>query len=100
MSIIDKIDKLRNERKWTVYNLAMESGVTQSTLATMYQRKTPPKIETLQLICDAFGITLSQFFLESEETEILTAQEKELIKNFRTLSEKQKSAIITIIKKD
>ena len=94
MDVIERIEKLRKERGWTVYMLALESGVTHSTLATMYQRNTPPKIETLQLICEAFGITLAQFFLEDEKVEILSAKEKEFLTAYRKLPENKQKSII------
>lgn len=98
MTIIERIEKLRKERKWTVYELSMESGITQSTIASMIQRNTPPRIETLQLICDAFGITLAQFFLEDEEVEILSEKEKELLSAYRKLPENKQKALLNLIK--
>lgn len=97
MDVIERIEKLRKERGWTVYTLALEAGVTQSTLATMYQRNTPPKIETLQLICEAFGITLAQFFLEDEKVEILSAKEKEFLMAYRKLPENKQKALLNLI---
>ena len=86
MDIIAKIEQLKSERNWTDYELAQQSMITQSTIASMKARKSPPKIETLQAICNAFGITLSQFFLEDEQVEVLSEQEKTLISGFRKLS--------------
>ena len=97
MSIIERIEKLRKERKWTVYELSMEAGITQSTLASMLQRNTPPRIETLQAICEAFGITLAQFFLEDEEIEIVSAKEKELLAAYRKLPENKQKALLHLI---
>ena len=50
MNVIDRIHELREQRNWSVYTLALEAGLTQSTLASMLQRNTPPKIDTLQCI--------------------------------------------------
>ena len=97
MDIIQRIHHFRAERNWSVNNLAMEAGLTQSTLGSMLSRNTPPKIETLQLICDAFGITLAQFFLEEEEIEILTAKEKELIEAYRKLPPSKQKALFNLI---
>jgi transcriptional regulator with XRE-family HTH domain len=97
MDINKKILALCYERNWSVYDLANESLITQSTLASMFNRGTPPKIETLQCLCDAFGITLAQFFLEDEETEILTQKEKELIALFRKLPETKQQALIDLL---
>lgn len=66
MDILEKINKLRLERGWSVYKLAEESGLTQSTIANMFSRKTMPSISTLTQICNAFGISLSEFFSDNK----------------------------------
>ena len=98
MDIIKRINGLRNERNWSVNNLAMEAGITQSTLSSILCRNSLPKIETLQCICNAFGLTLSQFFLEDEKVEILSENEKEMLQCFRKLSLKQQQALIEVFK--
>jgi len=35
-------------------------------MGNIYRRNTTPSIETLEIICNAFGITLSQFFAETD----------------------------------
>lgn len=99
MDVVDRIEELRKQRDWSMYKLSLESGVAQSTLATMKQRKTPIKVDALQAICEAFGITLAQFFLEDEQIEILSEQEKKLLKEFRNLSTKQQSALLSLLSK-
>lgn len=99
MDIVEKIEKLKIQRGWTDYKLSLESGVSQSTLATIKQRNTPPKIEILEMICDAFGLTLSQFFWENETVEILSSKELQLVHSFRNLSEEQKDALLKLIKR-
>ncbi len=64
MDVLEKIDKLRKEKGWSVNYLAMEAGLTQSTVNNLYTRRTEPKIPTLRALCDALGITLSDFFKE------------------------------------
>ena len=68
MDVLDKIDKLRRERGWSINNLAMEAMLTQSTLNNLYSRHSEPKLSTLRTICQAFGITLSQLFAENVRT--------------------------------
>ena len=97
MDVIQKIEKLRTQRDWTIYKLSTESGVYQSTLATMYERNTPPKLDTLQCICEAFNLTLAQFFLEDEQIEVLSEQEKSLLESFRKLSPKKQKALIDLL---
>ena len=98
MNIIKRIDDLRKERNWSVNFLAMEAGLTQSTLSSMLTRNTPPKLDTLQSICDAFGITLAQFFLEDEGVEIVSEQEKKLLAEFRKLPPPIQSSLLSLIK--
>ena len=66
MEVLEKIETLRKEKGWSINYLAMESGLTQSTLNNLYSRNTEPKISTLRAICGPFGITLSDFFKEEE----------------------------------
>ena len=82
-----------------MYELAQEMGITQSTLTSIMRRGNPPKIETLQRICDAFGITLAQFFMEDEQLEILSQEEKRLIALFRKLPDNKQQALIKLIDK-
>ena len=97
MNVIERIHQLRIEHGWSVNNLAMEAGMTQSTLNSILSRNTPPKIETLQLLCNAFKITLAQFFLEDEEIEIVSAKEKELLAAYRKLPENKQKALLNLI---
>ena len=96
MNVVQRIRQLQNERNWTDYRLAQEANISQSSLATLFSRQTPPKLEMLQSICNAFGLTLSQFFLENENIEILSDTEKKMLQVFRKLSPKQQKALIDV----
>lgn len=98
MDVIGRIEKLRIERGWTKYRLAEESLLTYSTLSAMYARNTPPKLDILEMICGAFGISLSQFFADGD-AEYLTADEREVLKKYRRLSEDRKRALSVLIEK-
>ena len=97
MDVLKRIEILKKQRGWTDYRLALESGVSQSTLATMKQRNTPPKLEVLEQICDAFELSLSQFFNDDENMEILTKEESKLIQSYRRLSPKRKTALLILL---
>ena len=99
MDVNSKIEKLRFQRGWSMYELAQEMGVTQSTLTSIMRRGNPPKIETLERICEAFGITMSQFFIEDEELEVLNKREKNLIAVFRRLPESKQKALLELIER-
>lgn len=97
MNVNEKIVSLCNDRGWSIYELSIQSGITQSSLNSMLHRGNPPKIENLKCICDAFGITLSQFFLDDEQAEILSPKEKMLVSSFRKLSDKKQNALLDLI---
>lgn len=71
MDILGKIVQYRLERNWSEYQLAEKSGLTQSTISSWYRKNMLPTIPSLSKICDAFGITLSQFFLEDNDNATL-----------------------------
>lgn len=90
MNVLEKIKKLQKERGWSTYKLAYESCLTQSTLSNMFARGTCPTVDTLEKICDAFGITLSEFF-ENDESKIYVSKEEiQLLNQYRALTEKKR----------
>lgn len=70
MSTLARIKQLMDQREWTLYRLAKESGVLHSTLTNMFNRNNDPSISTLESLCKGFGITMLQFF--SNETDMTT----------------------------
>lgn len=61
INITERITALRLERKWSEYQLAEKSGITQSTISSWSRQNAVPSIQNLEKICNAFQITLSQF---------------------------------------
>ena len=94
MDTLARLKQLMNERGWTMYRLAKESGLTESTIANIYRRNALPSIPTLEMICQGFGITLSQFFAEGELVE-LTPDLKEIFDGWFFLTPEQKNAMLT-----
>ena len=97
MDVLERLRKLMDARGWTMYRLAKESGLTESTIANIYRRNAIPSIDTLEKICQGFGITLSQFFADAELVE-LTEDLKEVFENWRTLTPEQKEAALTMMR--
>ncbi len=95
LNVVEKIDKLRLERGWSVNNLAMEAMLTQSTVNNIFTRKAEPKISTLRNICEAFGMTLAEFFMDEDNPETC---ETELTRRIRNLSKAQKSALLVLLR--
>ncbi len=95
MEILDKITQYRLERNWSEYQLAERSGLTQSTISSWYRKNMLPSIPSLEKICDAFGITLSQFFLEDHENAThLTDQQRKLLPCAARLNPEQYDSLL------
>ena len=65
-NINERIIELRTQRNWSEYHLAEKSGIVQSTISSWSRTNAMPTIQNLEKICNAFGITLSQFFSEKK----------------------------------
>lgn len=97
MDVIKRIDSLMHERNWTDYRLSIESGLSASTIANIHRRNTLPSIPTLEAICNAFGITLSQFFSDDTYTVQLNKEQMEFFENWISLTPKQKLLLYDLI---
>lgn len=97
MNVLDRIVELRNERNWTEYQLAEKSGLTQSTISSWYRKDLSPSIPSLEKICNAYDITMSQFFLEDSTTTDLTPIQMELIESSHKLDAQQMERLIRFI---
>lgn len=93
--ILNKIDRLRTERNWSIYKLAEEAGLTQSTVANMFARDTLPSIKTLEALCSALGISLSEFFAEDNSSNLEDAM---IINAYNKLSQRDKRIIKSLLK--
>lgn len=98
MDVIKQITELTKERGWSTYRLSYESGLSSSTIANIYRRNTIPSLTTLESICSAFGITLSQFFAKDMNAVPLTKEKKHLFGMWVDLTPSQKSLIEGLIK--
>ncbi len=94
-----RIMEMCEARNWSLYELAGKADVPYSSLNSSINRDTPPKVDTLERICEAFGISLAQFFIEDEQLEVLTTKEKELLAIFRKLPEEKQTALIKLLDK-
>lgn len=96
MNTLERLRQLLNDRGWTEYRLSKECGLSQSTIGNIYRRNTTPSIDTLEIICKAFGITLSQFFAETDMVE-MTPELKSLFDGWVSLTTEQKAAVQNMI---
>ena len=92
--ILGIIKKQREARGWSEYQLAERSGLPQSTISSWYKKNMTPSFASLEKICEAFGITLSQFFSDGEDSVVLTAPQREMLDKWNCLTETQRKALL------
>ncbi len=92
---LGRIKELREARGWSVYRLAKESGISQSTISTWYQKNLCPPVDKIEKICNALDISLCQFF--SSPKIIDYSKEEELQNSLLMLSCEEKDNILKLI---
>ena len=74
---------------WSEYKLAKASDLPQSTVSHLFKRNNAPTFPTIESICRALGITVSQFFADEGESVILTPEQQEILLMFGSLTPEQ-----------
>ena len=97
--ILASITTYRQARGWTEYQLAERAGLPQSTISSWYRKSMVPTIPSLEKICAAFGITLSQLFAEGDEPVALSPAQRRLLDSWTRLDEEQQAVIFQLIDK-
>ena len=97
MDIRQRLIELQRQHGWSDYKIAKEAGLSPNTVSNIYRRGNTPSMVTLEALCKAFGITLSQFFAEGDMVEI-TPDLKELFDAWVNLTPEQKKAAINMLK--
>jgi transcriptional regulator with XRE-family HTH domain len=98
MDILKRIYELRIRRGWSEWKLAQETGLKQSSISDWYSKNQLPKIPSLEKICNAFGITMAEFFCGEGDPVVLTPDQTEILENWSALSPKQKQAVLFLLK--
>lgn len=97
--ILRKIVQLRIDKNWSEYRLSMETGIPQSTISSWFRKNVQPSVQSLAAICQACGITLSQFFSSDEDLTVeLTVEQKDFLDLFSVLPSEQQKALIAFLR--
>ena len=89
--IIERIEALCEEKQMSRYRLAQKSGLAQSSISTLLNRKSVPTIQTIDKLWDGFGITLAQFFCSARVD--LTEEQQELLDTWDKMNEQEKMLV-------
>ena len=81
---IRRIRELMEKNNFNTYRLARKAGISLSTLASMFEKNTDPRVQTIEKICSACDISMAQFFERSSRD--LTPKQEEFLTIFEHLS--------------
>ena len=88
--IAQKFRKLCEARGTTPYKVASRAGLSTSTISCFLAGKTIPRMDTMLMLCDELGISISDFFDERELEDLQTQEEKSILEVYRNLSAQKK----------
>ena len=91
--IIDRIEQLCEKKHISRYRLAQKSGIAQSSISTLLNRKSVPTIQTLEKICEGLDMTLAQFFAGDDKLPDLTEEQKSLLEECNSMDEQQRQLV-------
>ena len=97
MDVKKKLLELMQERHWSYYKLAKESGISWSTIRNMFDRGTEPTIPTLEAICKGLNISLEELLLGEDVAE-LTPEQRELLSSWKKLTDKDKQLYLALLR--
>ncbi|GAB6159372.1 hypothetical protein JCM39194_25730 [Desulfotomaculum varum] len=86
MDIASRIIELRKNIGFNTNQLAKLANISYSTLYEVETGKKQPSVYTLEKICTALGITLSEFFSDTQEQEPLPPEVRQICEKVKQLS--------------
>lgn len=94
--IVAHIDELRKIKGMTKTEMADKSGISRSSVNNWFYADAIPSLSNIESICNAFNITVEQFFsgigkAESEKSEL------EFIDAWRMMGDKERTIIKGVI---
>lgn len=94
-----RIKSFRKQQNLTIKELANKINSSAGYLSDIENGKTLLSINKLIDICDALGVTLSEFFsIDDEDSDSLPTEYIELVKNAKNLSPEQLKILNDFIK--
>ena len=90
-------EQLCEERGTTPYKIARYSGLSSSTVSNFLAGKTVPRIDTVMILCNQLGVTVTDIFDEWERVEVTAQDEEMVLHTYRNLPEDKKKAFMKLL---
>ena len=96
--VAEQIEILCKERGVSKYRLAQLTGMSQTAVGNILSKVSIPTLPTLEKICDAFDITIAQFFAEDGARPNLTDMQNEMMDIWDSLDDGEKEIMIKVVR--
>ena len=98
MNVHERILSLLNERGWSLYKLAKEAGLYETTVYDWFnENHFTPSRKSLEYVCAALEISQAEFYSNIDETN-LSAEQFSLLELVENLSPAKQKIVLDLIK--
>ena len=98
MDIAVHFQELRKSRGISVYKLSKLSDVSENYIHTIEKGGNQPSVYILDKLLSHLGVTMSEFFSESQDIIYPTPFERELVETVRVLDADKAAAVLNVAK--
>ena len=93
-----RVKELCSKHKVSKYRLAQLTDMSQTALGNIIKKESIPTIPTLERICDAFGISLAQFFAGDGMRPDLTDEQEEILETWDNLNADERRILMNFMR--
>ena len=93
-----RVRELCRKHKISKYRLAQLTDMSQTALGNIINKKSIPTVPTLERICDAFGISIAQFFAGEGMRPDLTDEQEELLEIWDDLNADERRILMNFVR--
>ena len=98
MNVHERILSLLNERGWSLYKLAKEAGLYETTVYDWFNEKNfTPDRNSIELICAALDISLTEFYSGIDEGK-LDGEQMLLLELFAKVPKKKRNIVFDLLR--
>lgn len=93
-----RVKELCSKHKISKYRRAQLTDMSQTALGNIINKKSIPTVPTLERICDAFGISIAQFFAGEGMRPDLTDEQEELLEIWDDLNADERRILMNFVR--
>ena len=86
-AIYNRVEKLRLEKKWTIYELAKHANISVNSLYRWRDKKSSPSLYLLENLAEAFQVSLLYLLFDIERVDFLTVEHRMVLDKWNRFTE-------------